>query len=174
MKKFIFAMTLVFAIQSTVWAAPVSGLKAIYNDYVYATTVEWDQVNQEQISAINSAFAEDLSALMENGQLTEASLKEFFHSEVSAGRVPEEVMHQILTPAGEINIERLSEVLKTQQENLHMSGANWNGAASLFKVVAWSFIPALIIISIITSSGRKDLCTQSSAGYGFHEPYPCN
>lgn len=174
MKKFIFAMTLVFAVQSTVWAAPVSGLKAIYNEYVYATTVEWDQVNPEKISEINSAFAEDLSLLAEQGLLTEASLKEFFEAEVSAGRVPQEVMLQILTPAGEINIEGLSEVLKTQQENLHLSGANWNGAAGIFKVVAWSFIPALIIIAIITTSGRKDLCTKSSAGYGFHEPFPCN
>lgn len=174
MKKIIFVMSFVLALQSTVSAASVSSLRSVYNEYVYATTVEWDQVNPEQISSINSAFAEDLKALAEQGLLTEASLKEFFQAEVSAGRVPQEVLQEIMTPAGDINVAALSDVLKAQQENLHMGGANWNGAAGIFKVVAWSFIPALIIIAIITTSGRKDLCTKSSAGYGFHEPFPCN
>lgn len=175
MKKIIFAMTLVFTIQSIAFAAPVSGLKAAYEDYVYATTVEWDQIDSEQITAINSRFAETLADLQEQGQLTEAHVKEFFAAEVSAGRVPQEVLLEVLTPAGELNVGALSGVLKSQQQNLHQRGANWNGTGkTIFKIVAWGFVPALIIIAVITTSGRKDLCTETGAGYDFHEPFACN
>ncbi len=175
MKKIIFALTLVFAFQSIAFAAPVSGLKAVYDEYLFATTVEWDQKDASQIAAINSRFAEELADLEEAGLLSEAHVKEFFHAEISAGRVPQEVLMEILTPAGELNVASLSQVLKTQQHNFHNQGANWNGAGkTAFKIVAWGFLPALIIIALITTSGRKDMCTNSGAGYDFHEPFACN
>lgn len=176
MKKLMFAMTLIFAFQSMAFAAPVSGLKSVYENYLYATTVEWDQMNAAEIATINARFAEELADLQEQGLLSESHVKEFFQSEVSAGRVPQEVLMEILTPAGELNVAALSQVLKNQQHNFHARGANWNGAGkTIFKIVAWGFLPALIIIAVITQGGRKEMCTEGAGnGYGFHEPFACN
>lgn len=175
MKNFIFAMSLIIAFQSVAFAAPASGLKAAYEEYLYATTVEWDQMDSAEIAAINSRFADELEGLAEAGLLTDAHVKEFFQVEVSSGRVPQEVLQEIVTPAGELNVATLADVLKSQQHNLVDRGANWNGAGKqIFKIVAWGFLPALIIIAVITTSGRKDLCTNSGAGYGFNEPFACN
>lgn len=175
MKKFIFALSFIVAFQSIAVAAPVSGLKTAYEEYLYATTVEWDQIDSAEISAINSRFADSLSDLEEQGLLTDAHVKEFFHAEVEAGRVPQEVLLQILTPTGELNTAALADVLRTQQKNLQDRGASWNGTGrKIFNIVAWGFLPALIIVYLVTTSGRKDLCTNTGNGYGLNEPFPCN
>lgn len=170
-----FAMSFLIAFQSIAFAAPASGLKSAYEEYLYATTVEWDQIDSAEIAAINSRFADSLASLQEQGLLTDAHVKEFFHDEVSAGRVPQEVLFQILTPAGELNSAALVDVLREQQKNLQDRGASWDGnGRKIFNVVAWGFLPALLVVYLITTSGRKELCTNSGNGYGLNEPFPCN
>jgi hypothetical protein len=175
MKKFIFAVSMILAFQSMTFAAP-AGLKAAYEEYLYATTVEWDQVDADQIASINARFADELADLQEEGLLTKAHLKEFFAAEVSSGRVPQEVLKEVLSPAGELTVSTLSQVLNTYQYALQDRGAGWNGTGKkIFTVVAWGFLPALIIIGVITHSGRKEMCTETAGrGYGFHEPFACN
>lgn len=176
MKKLIFILAMIFAFQSMAIAAPAGNLKAVYEDYVYATTVEWDQVDAEMIAAINAQFAADLADLQEAGLLSPTHVKAFFEAEVSSGRVPKEILHGVLNPAGELDLSSLSTLLKDHQHALQDRGASWEGEGKkFFKIVAWGFLPALIIIGVITTSGRKEMCTEGAGrGYGFHEPFPCN
>lgn len=172
MKKIIFALTLVFAFQSMAMAMPTQSLKAIYQDYLYATTVEWDQMDGAHIAQINARFGEEVHQLQEQGLLTEAALQELFQSEIEAGRLPKEILQQVLTSSGAIDLVALKQAFSS----MHTQGANWNGTGkTLFKIVAWGFIPALIIIAVITTSGRKEMCTAGAGqGYGHYEPYACN
>lgn len=171
MKKIVLLLTLVFAFQNVALAMPAQSLKSVYQDYLYATTVEWDQVDGAHIAEINSKFAQEIADLQESGLLTEASLHELFEAELKAGRLSHEILQQVLTPAGTIDIAALREAFVGMQTR----GANWNGTGkTMFKIVAWGFLPALIIIAVITTSGRKDLCTETGAGYGLHEPFACN
>ncbi len=172
MKKFVLLLTLVFAFQNVALAVPGQSLKSVYQDYLFATTVEWDQADKDQIAQINAQFAQEIADLQEQGLLTEAALEDLFESEIEAGRLPREILKEILSPSGHLDIGALKIAFSTLQDR----GANWNGTGkTLLKIVAWGFLPALIIIAIITTSGRKEMCTEgASVGYGHYEPYACN
>lgn len=172
MKQIIFALTLVFAFQSVTFAGSTHSLKAAYDEYLYSTTVEWNQVDADEIAAINARFAAEVADLQEQGLLTEAALHDLFISEITAGRLPEGILKEVLSPTGALDLG----ALKTAFASLRTQGANWNGTGkTMFKIVAWGFLPALIIIAIITTSGRKELCTDTAGqGYGLHEPFECN
>lgn len=175
MKKLFFALALVFTFQSIAMAMPEQSLKSVYQDFLYARTVEWNQIDADHLAAINARFADDISALKEKGLLTESAVKELFEAEMSAGRVPQEIYQEILTADGQINFSSLASVLDRNQDRFFHQGASWEGEGKMFfKIAAWGFLPALIIIAIITTSGRKEMCTNNGAGYDLYEPYPCN
>lgn len=172
MKKMIFALVFVLTIQSMAFAMPSQSLKAVYQDYLYSTTVEWDQVDGEEISRIHAQFAEEIAALHEQGHLSEAALSELFETEIETGRLPREIIQEILGPSGSLNVK----ALRASLEKIQTQGANWTGTGkTIFKIVAWGFLPALIIIAVITQGGRKEMCAEGAdTGYGLYDPYPCN
>lgn len=170
-KTLLFAFVL--TIQNVALAMPSNNLKAIYDDYLYSLTVEWDQVDQAKLSEIQERFKSELSALNAQGGITQDAVRSLVEGEVLHGKVPEEILKDLSTPSGGIDLEKLQMVMKNHEAGLYHRGANWNGAA-FFQYTAIAFLPALLIIGIITSSGRKDMCTLPGTGYGYGEPFPCN
>ena len=171
LKTLLFAFVLL--VQNVALALPSNSLRDVYDDYLYSLTVEWDQADEEQLTQIQEKLEAELTELQEQGKLSKEAVKELVQGEVVEGRVPEEILNDLMTSSGAIDLEKLQVVMKNHEAGLYNRGANWNGQA-FFKITAWAFFPALLIIGIITSSGRKDMCTLPSTGYGYGEPYPCN
>lgn len=171
LKTFLFAFVLL--IQNVALAMPGNSLKAVYDDYLYSLTVEWDQVDQERLAEIQDKFEAELAALEKQGGLSKDAIKDLVEGEVHEGKIPEEILNDLSTSSGAIDLEKLQVVMKNHEAGLYNRGANWNGAAFL-AYTAYAFLPALLIIGIITSSGRKDMCTLPGTGYGYGEPFQCN
>lgn len=169
-KTIFFAFLL--TIQNMAFAMPGQNLRSVYDSYIYALTVEWDQVDQEELALIRKNFEEELLKLNDQGLLTKEAVKSLVVDEAHDGRISEEVLNSIMTPAGSVELEKLQSLMQDHEAILHDRGANWSGAAFL-AYTAYAFLPALLIIGIITNSGRKDLCSLPT-NYPHHEPYPCN
>jgi hypothetical protein len=154
------ALSFLLLVQNMAQATPTNALKQVYDDYVYALTVEWDQVNEAELQAIHAEFDGKLTLLREAGILNEASVKELLKGELPAALTAGQELSEVK--------QILEQYILTQNR-----GASWDGTRGLLMVVGWGFLPALIIIYAITTSGRKEMCSLPT-NYPYGVPFECN
>lgn len=174
MSKLIYVLTFVLTFQSLAFATPEQNLKSVYDDFIYAKTVEWNQQDPIHLQVINDRFREDLIDLQERGALTPEEINSLINKEILTGRVSSSMIDEIFGDQKKIDLNKLSEYLKENGSKIYSSGANWNGgAASVFFITLIGFVPALIIIATVTTSS-EEMCSLDTDRYQLGETYSCN
>lgn len=134
-----------------------SNIEAVYNDYQYAMTVEWDQKDLDFKNAQTSMFYENVDSLVASG-LTSTELMTFVESKVSNKAALAELK------AAALNAGSTGEVLALVDANadqLFAQGANWSGSAVLRGAIITT-ISALFVYSIYFTI--KHGCMESENG----------
>lgn len=138
MKKFL-SLILVFSFSLNALASSgASKLGLLVDEFEYATTVEWDQVDPVFIEEAKEKFYNDLKVLISEEGLTEEDVTALA---LSRG-VPKEKLEQLKTQLKSMNIHdgrSLSEALRILSSEFYSKGANWNGSDAMAFLVPITF-----------------------------------
>ena len=159
---FILAMSLVV---SPVSASETTrqGLKALYDEYHYSLTVEWDQKDKAFAKAVDEKFKTGLEELQKQG-LTNEELIEFASTQFKDKKTQADFDNLMMLT--KLNLLKPLEVNKMVNDLIRKSyqqGANWNAdvAIKIIGGVAGALFLALITWIIVDCAKNPKKCEGS-------------
>lgn len=156
----IISMILCLCFTANVFAA--SNLEAVFNDYQYSMTVEWDQKDVNFKNAETEKFYKNLDALVAEG-LTPNELMNFVSSKVQDKKALEALRLQASKATS--NEEVLS-ILSQNAGSLYNQGASWTGREVLVGGIVAAGV-ALFAYSVFFSIkyGCKETLEDGTVSY---------
>lgn len=142
-RKMITIMIALSIFTCSAMASSQNGLKAAFNEFHYAVTVEWDQQDQSFLEARKAELAQ---ALIDSG-LTQAEILEFAKSQIKDEAVKRDLENTLqAVSANKLSPEEAEAIMIKSIEKSQMSGASWNGRVILMGVgiVLTSFVVIFI------------------------------
>lgn len=117
----IISMILCLCFTANVFAS--SNLEAVFNDYQYAMTVEWDQKDQNFRAEETEKFYKNLDTLISQG-LSVNELMNFAESKIQDKKVLESVRLEVSKATSQ---EEILSILNQNAGTLYSQGTNWTG-----------------------------------------------
>lgn len=154
----------------------IQGLKALYDDFQYSATVEWDQKDMEFQKKIESRFKRGLEELIKQG-LTNQELIDFAASQFKNKKNKSDftnLMQSLQVSA--LGQKEMSIMVNTIIKNEYNTGANFIGDLPLAGKIAYFFVLTAISSAMIYAMiyGSFSGVSDGSDGQVCTEVYVCD
>lgn len=147
---------LLLCITSNVFAKSIEhDLKNSIEEFQYSLTVEWDQKDDVALKKIVAELNKDLQNLKGQGMTEEQLLSVIEKSTVSKEKF-DQIKAKLLLNRSSNSVETITEVLKSEIENLGARGASWNGSADVYYSLAAVALIGLLVWAAIAWQNDKE------------------
>ncbi|MBA2403612.1 MAG: hypothetical protein H0V66_02490 [Bdellovibrionales bacterium] len=152
MKSTIFSLVLCSLFSFQALAGSHDGLKAAFDEFNYAVTVEWDQKDASVYSEHMNVLKETILQLQEQG-LTNQELINFGISHVSDAKLKSEASEVLNLIASEkLTESEALDLLHSSQDSFYSRGASWTGTTTIIAASVIIIIGVAIVAQQINKS----------------------
>lgn len=160
MKKLIINLVLLcLSLNSFASTGSALVLDNVVKDYQYAINVEWDQKDKDFFEKKNAIFLDQLSRLLEQGQVSEKSLLSYAESKIGS-KEQLQALKLKLSMAKPQSSAELSRLLNEIAQSSAPRGASWNGAGGVAWFGATFLMLGLIVYLALTVKDK--ICVEES------------
>lgn len=154
--KFI-SWLLLLCITSNVFAKSIEhDLKSSIEEFQYSFTVEWDQKDEAALNRMVSELNKDLQKLKEQGMTQEQLLAVLEAKSVSPEKF-NQIKAKLLLSQSSNSVESITEILKSEMNDLGAQGASWNGNAQVgYTLAALALIGLLVWAAIAWQNDKEE------------------